>query len=100
VTEEALEGIVACHSDLLAKTENQRVVKYVGSPAKGRVGILTGGGSGHERAFVGQVGKNMVDVVAVGETFCFSVGAHLSGCDSRGRRRRGGGCAQRQLCRG
>ena len=46
VTEEALEGIILCHSDLLAKTENPRVVRYVGSPVKGRVGIVTGGGSG------------------------------------------------------
>lgn len=67
VTKEALEGIILGHSDLLAKTENPRVVRYVGSPVKGRVGIVTGGGSGHEPAFVGYVGKNMVDVVAVGE---------------------------------
>jgi phosphoenolpyruvate---glycerone phosphotransferase subunit DhaK len=76
VTEEALEGIVLCHSDLLAKTENPRVVRYVGSPVKGRVGIVTGGGSGHEPAFVGYVGKNMVDVVAVGEIFA-SPSAHI-----------------------
>jgi dihydroxyacetone kinase-like protein len=76
VTEEALEGIIACHSDLLAKTENPRVVRYVGSPVKGRVGIVTGGGSGHEPAFVGYVGKNMVDVVAVGEIFA-SPSAHI-----------------------
>ena len=28
VTEEALDGIILCHSDLLAKTENPRVVRY------------------------------------------------------------------------
>ncbi|MGA7901024.1 MAG: dihydroxyacetone kinase subunit DhaK [Terrimicrobiaceae bacterium] len=76
VTEEALEGIVSCHSGLLAKTENPRVVRYVGSPVMGRVGIVTGGGSGHEPAFVGYVGKNMVDVVAVGEIFA-SPSAHI-----------------------
>ncbi|HEY5814292.1 MAG TPA: dihydroxyacetone kinase subunit DhaK [Terrimicrobiaceae bacterium] len=76
VTEDALEGIVLCHSDLLAKTENPRVVRYVGSPVKGKVSIVTGGGSGHEPAFVGYVGKNMVDVVAVGEIFA-SPSAHI-----------------------
>ena len=76
VTEEALEGILLGHPDLLAKTENPRVVRYVGSPVKGRVGIVTGGGSGHEPAFVGYVGKNMVDVVAVGEIFA-SPSAHI-----------------------
>jgi dihydroxyacetone kinase-like protein len=30
---------------------------------------VTGGGSGHKPAFVGYVGKNMVDAVAVGEVF-------------------------------
>jgi dihydroxyacetone kinase-like protein len=76
VTEDALEGIILSHSDLLAKTDNPRVVRYVGSPVKGRVGIVTGGGSGHEPAFVGYVGKNMVDVVAVGEIFA-SPSAHI-----------------------
>jgi dihydroxyacetone kinase-like protein len=76
VTEDALEGILLGHPDLLAKTENPRVVRYVGSPVKGRVGIVTGGGSGHEPAFVGYVGKNMVDVVAVGEIFA-SPSAHI-----------------------
>ncbi len=76
VTEDALEGIIQCHSDLLAKTDNPRVVRYVGSPVKGRVGIVTGGGSGHEPAFIGYVGKNMVDVVAVGEIFA-SPSAHI-----------------------
>ena len=71
-----MEGIILSHSDLLAKTDNPRVVRYVGSPAKGRVGIVTGGGSGHEPAFVGYVGKNMVDVVAVGEIFA-SPSAHI-----------------------
>jgi dihydroxyacetone kinase len=36
---------------------------------QGKVGIVTGGGSGHEPAFVGYVGRGMCDAVAVGELF-------------------------------
>ena len=53
---------------IVAPTENPRVVRAV-EPPQDRVGIVTGGGSGHKPAFVGYVGKNMVDAVAVGEIF-------------------------------
>ncbi|WP_407572836.1 dihydroxyacetone kinase subunit DhaK [Deinococcus altitudinis] len=35
----------------------------------GRVGVVTGGGSGHEPAFLGYVGRHLLDAVAVGEVF-------------------------------
>jgi dihydroxyacetone kinase-like protein len=44
-------------------------LKYKNAPVKGKVGIVTGGGSGHKPAFVGYVGKHMCDAVAVGEIF-------------------------------
>jgi dihydroxyacetone kinase-like protein len=45
------------------------VLKFKDAPIQGKVGIVTGGGSGHKPAFVGYIGKNMVDAVAVGEIF-------------------------------
>jgi len=69
VVEEMLQGFVTCHSDLVAPTKNPRVVKYKHAPVANKVGIVTGGGSGHKPAFIGYVGKNMVDAVAVGEIF-------------------------------
>ena len=39
------------------------------APIKGKVGVLTGGGSGHKPAFIGFIGKGMLDAVAVGEIF-------------------------------
>ena len=39
------------------------------APICGKVGVVTGGGSGHEPAFVGYVGHDMLDAVAVGEIF-------------------------------
>lgn len=69
VVEDMLRGILAAHPELKSCTENSRVVSHVGAAEKGRVAIVTGGGSGHEPAFIGYVGQNMVDAVAVGEVF-------------------------------
>jgi phosphoenolpyruvate---glycerone phosphotransferase subunit DhaK len=68
IVDEMLSGFLKTHSDILTKTNNSRVIKYIGAP-EDRVGIVAGGGSGHKPAFVGYVGKNMVDAVAVGEIF-------------------------------
>ena len=69
VVDEMLEGFVKAHPDLIAKTENERVLKFIDAPVAGRVGIVTGGGSGHKPAFIGYIGRNMVDAIAVGEIF-------------------------------
>jgi dihydroxyacetone kinase-like protein len=69
VVEEMLEAYLVAHSDLVSATENERVIKYKHAPIKGKVGIVTGGGSGHKPAFIGYVGRNMVDAVACGEIF-------------------------------
>jgi len=69
VVEDMLKGFLKSHDKLLSTTENSRVVKYINAPVSGKVGIVTGGGSGHKPAFIGYVGKNMCDAVAVGEIF-------------------------------
>lgn len=66
IVDEMLSGFLKTHNDIVEKTENPRVVKSKES-VQGRVGVVTGGGSGHKPAFVGYVGKNMCDAVAVGE---------------------------------
>ncbi len=69
VVEEFLQGFTKAHSDIVMPTGNLRVIKSTFKKTSGDVGIITGGGSGHEPAFIGYVGKNLVDVVAVGEIF-------------------------------
>lgn len=69
VVDQMLEGFVKANFDLVSTTENERVLKYKNAPVKGKVGVVTGGGSGHKPAFVGYIGRNMVDAVAVGELF-------------------------------
>lgn len=70
IVDETVAGFVRAHRDLVRlDPENPRVVVSVSAPTKGRVGIVTGGGAGHEPAFLGYAGRNMVDAVAVGELF-------------------------------
>ena len=69
VVDQMLEGFTSAHPELVTTTENERVLKYAGAPVPGKVGIVTGGGSGHKPAFIGYIGKNMADAVAVGELF-------------------------------
>ena len=69
VVEDTVRGFVKAHSDIVRLAENPRVVVAKDAPLAGKVGVVTGGGSGHEPAFIGYTGKNMLDAVAVGELF-------------------------------
>ena len=69
VVDDMLQGFIKAHSDLVSVTSNERVLKYNHAPIENKVGIVTGGGSGHKPAFIGYIGRNMVDAVAVGELF-------------------------------
>lgn len=69
VVEDMLRGWLRAHADMVAPTDNPRVIRHRAAPRPGRVGIVTGGGSGHEPAFLGYVGDGMVDAVAIGEIF-------------------------------
>ena len=69
VVNDMINGFVKAHKDIVEKTENNRVLKYKKAPIKDKVGIVTGGGSGHKPAFIGYIGENMVDAVAIGEIF-------------------------------
>ncbi len=70
IVDETVRGFVKAHDDLVRlDPDNARVVVSRQAGTEGRVGIVTGGGSGHEPAFIGYTGRNMVDAVAVGELF-------------------------------
>jgi len=69
VVDDMINGFIKAHKDIVEKTENNRVLKYKKAPIKNKVGIVTGGGSGHKPAFIGYIGENMVDAVAIGEIF-------------------------------
>ncbi|MCM5556930.1 dihydroxyacetone kinase subunit DhaK [Pleomorphomonas sp. JP5] len=66
--DEMLEGIYAAHPDVTYTNDDKRC--YVTAhPKKGKVGIATGGGSGHLPLFLGYVGDGMLDGCAVGGVF-------------------------------
>ena len=69
VVDEMVEGYLAAYSRTVVATDNPRVLKYKMTPLPNKVGVVTGGGSGHEPAFLGYLGRNMVDAVAIGEIF-------------------------------
>jgi len=70
MVEDMLQGWLTAHADTVcASPTNPRVVQRVNLPQPGKVGIITGGGSGHEPAFLGYVGEGLCDAVAVGEIF-------------------------------
>jgi dihydroxyacetone kinase-like protein len=64
-----LKGVAAARPDLVVPTRNPRVMKAPWAPVAGKVGIVMGGGAGHEPPSVGYIGRNMLDAVAVGEVF-------------------------------
>jgi phosphoenolpyruvate---glycerone phosphotransferase subunit DhaK len=68
VVSEALLGIEAAHSDLRVDHEN-KVIYRADSPVQGKVGLISGGGSGHEPLHGGFVGLGMLDAACAGEVF-------------------------------
>lgn len=69
VVEEMLQGIAAAHPDILRPIEGTGCLIRLESPIKGKVGLVTGGGSGHEPAHAGYVGKGLLDAAVAGNVF-------------------------------
>jgi phosphoenolpyruvate---glycerone phosphotransferase subunit DhaK len=68
--DEMLDGLLLAHSDQLrAASDDRRALVRADSPVPGRVGIVTGGGSGHLPTFLGYVGEGLCSGVAVGNVF-------------------------------
>jgi dihydroxyacetone kinase-like protein len=68
VVAEALLGIEAAHPDLRVDHEN-KIICRSDAPRQGKVGIISGGGSGHEPMHGGFVGLGMLDAACAGEVF-------------------------------
>ncbi len=68
--DEMIEGIIAAHPDQLRYVENDlRCIVKAGNQKDGKVGLATGGGSGHLPLFLGYVGEGMLDGCSVGGVF-------------------------------
>jgi dihydroxyacetone kinase-like protein len=68
VVSDALRGIAAAHPDL--RVDHQHKIIYRGDiPVRGKVGLISGGGSGHEPLHGGFVGLGMLDAACAGDVF-------------------------------
>ncbi|MFC4031515.1 dihydroxyacetone kinase subunit DhaK [Streptomyces polygonati] len=68
VVADALRGFAAAHPDLVVDVEQQVIVRR-GAPYEGKVGLVSGGGSGHEPLHGGFVGRGMLDAACPGAIF-------------------------------
>ncbi len=69
VVREALEGIEAAHRDHVRVIHDPMVIVRADAPVQGKVGIVSGGGSGHEPMHGGLVGPGMLDAACPGAVF-------------------------------
>ncbi|MFC4543167.1 dihydroxyacetone kinase subunit DhaK [Halosolutus amylolyticus] len=67
VVDEMLEGMVAAHD--LRRVDGTEAVVRSDAPVEGKVGLVSGGGSGHEPTHAGYIGDGMLDGAAAGEVF-------------------------------
>ncbi len=68
VVAEALRGMAIAHPELRVDHAN-RIVYRGDAPVQGKVGLISGGGSGHEPMHGGFVGPGMLDAACAGEIF-------------------------------
>lgn len=66
---EALQGLALAHPRSLRVDLERRIVLRADAPADGRVGVVSGGGAGHEPLHAGFVGPGMLSAACVGEVF-------------------------------
>jgi phosphoenolpyruvate---glycerone phosphotransferase subunit DhaK len=69
VVQDALRGVEAAHGDRVRVSYDPAYVVRIDAPVQGKVGIISGGGSGHEPMHGGFVGPGMLDAACPGEVF-------------------------------
>ena len=69
VARESLEGLALAHPQYLRLVDDAQAVVRKDAPIQGKVGVLSGGGSGHEPMFAGFVGRGMADGSVAGNIF-------------------------------
>src|SRR6266699_3294881 len=69
VVTEALAGMEALHPELLRVDYKNQIIVRADAPIRGKVGVISGGGSGHEPMHGGFVGLGMLDAACAGAVF-------------------------------
>ncbi|MFO7833916.1 MAG: dihydroxyacetone kinase subunit DhaK [Halohasta sp.] len=86
VVDEMLDGMLAAYPEQLRRLDDTEVMVRADAPVSGKVGIVSGGGSGHEPTHAGFIGEGMLDGAAAGEVFTSPTADQLNdmieACDS------------------
>jgi len=86
VVDEMLDGMLAAYPEQLRRLDGTEVMVRADAPVSGKVGIVSGGGSGHEPTHAGFIGDGMLDGAAAGEVFTSPTADQLNdmieACDS------------------
>ncbi|WP_323959978.1 dihydroxyacetone kinase subunit DhaK [Arthrobacter sp. JZ12] len=69
VVSESVEGFGAAHADLVEVHSDPLFITRKDAPVQGKVGLVSGGGSGHEPLHAGFVGRGMLDAAVPGAVF-------------------------------
>ena len=69
VVKEALQAMASAHADLIKVCYDPNFIVRADAPVKGKVGVISGGGSGHEPMHGGFVGMGMLDAACPGAVF-------------------------------
>jgi len=67
--QESLQGFAAAHADLVSLSLVPPFVRRADAPRRGKVALVSGGGSGHEPLHAGFVGPGMLDAACPGQVF-------------------------------
>src|SRR5690349_11934221 len=66
---ESLSGFATAHADIVALHTSPLFIRRAGAPRRGKVALISGGGSGHEPLHAGFVGRGMLDAACPGQVF-------------------------------
>jgi dihydroxyacetone kinase-like protein len=69
IVRESIAGLAAAHADLVTAHIEPDFIMRSDAPVKGKVAVISGGGSGHEPMHGGFVGKGMLDAACPGAVF-------------------------------
>ena len=69
IVDQMLDGLVKANKDKIIRIKDTNVIAKKDAPIEGKVGLISGGGSGHEPAHAGFVGRGMLDCAVAGDIF-------------------------------
>lgn len=81
VVKDSLVGVAAAHPDSITVDMENQVVLRADAPHQGKVGLVSGGGSGHEPLHSGYVGYGMLDAACCGQVFTSPVPDQMMAAD-------------------